>query len=464
MSNSKPLLRKEGLAVSLWSILRSFHVRKDSTANSLKVVVVSMLIMAVNLLTGILTARYLGPAGKGESSALLLWPTFLANLFMLGLPSSLLFNMKKHSEEAASLYTTALMFCFSFGALAWTVGVAGVPYGLSSHSEQIIRYAQWFMISAPVLLIEFMNNAALQARGEFQLFNRIRMLPHVGALLWLFLLLFAGRLTPLSAALAYSFTTVPVTLWLTFRMLSIYRFTIRRWKDSLAKLFRYGRSSSGADVLNALSGYMDQVIVVTLLMPADLGLYLVAFSLSRVINVIHSSLVMVLFPKAAGLEQGEAVVLVKRIFRISLCLTMLAAIPMMLLGTMVLNVLYGEQYVSAVPVFRILVLEAVIGGSTLILAQSFMSLGKPGYHSMLQAVGMGAGMLLMLVMVPQYGLISAGIALLTGSIIRLLLGLGLYKKVLHTTMPRMLIRWDDLRWLYSRFASVQVQSSDDKEK
>lgn len=458
MSNSN-LLHKSG-TVRLWSIARSLRVRKDSTAQSLKTVAVSMLIMIVNLLTGILTARYLGPAGKGESSALLLWPTFLANLFRLGLPSALLFNMRRHPDDSAPLYTTALMICLGFGGFALTIGVLGVPHALSSSSEQMIVYAQWFMLCAPILLMEATNNAALQARGEFLLFNRLRTLPHLGALIGLAVLLLAGKLTPLSAALAYSFTTIPVTLWLTSRLLSIYRLSIKRFKHSFGMIFRYARSSSAADVLSSLSVYMDQLIVVALLRPADLGLYLVALSLSRVINVVHSSLVMVLFPKAAGLENKEAIELVKRIFRISLSMTMLAAIPMMLLGTVVLNVLYGEQYTAAVSVYRILVLEAVIGGSTLILAQSFMSLGKPGYQSTLQAVGIGVGMVLLVILVPRFGLISAGIALLTGSLIRLLLGLVFYKKVLHTPIPQLWMRWEDVRWLYSRFASVPTQQPD----
>ena len=50
------------------------------------------------------------------------------------------------------------------------------------------------------------------------------------------------------------------------------------------------------DMLGAFSQYLDQLLVVLFLAPASLGIYAVAVSASRILNVIPTSVSTVLFP------------------------------------------------------------------------------------------------------------------------------------------------------------------------
>lgn len=54
--------------------------------------------------------------------------------------------------------------------------------------------------------------------------------------------------------------------------------------QNLKRLFTYGLGSYGNDLLGNFSTYIDQIVIVGLLRPADLGLYVVAVSLSRMVN------------------------------------------------------------------------------------------------------------------------------------------------------------------------------------
>ena len=65
---------------------------------------IKLLVIAVNTATGIITARMLQPEGRGELAALILWPVFLANAMTLGVPSSLVYNLRREPERASQFF------------------------------------------------------------------------------------------------------------------------------------------------------------------------------------------------------------------------------------------------------------------------------------------------------------------------------------------------------------------------
>jgi O-antigen/teichoic acid export membrane protein len=95
---------------------------------------------------------------------------------------------------------------------------------------------------------------------------------------------------------------------------------------SLRALLPYGVRSYGIDLLGALSLQIDQALVVGFLSPAAMGTYVVALSLSRMLQLFQQAVVMVLFPKAAGRPADEVIALTGQAARISTVLTSLAGI------------------------------------------------------------------------------------------------------------------------------------------
>ena len=87
--------------------------------------------VAVNSVTGMITARTLHPAGRGELAALGVWPNFLGGLLTLGLPSALIFWSRRHPAQQSSLLWAALPLALVAGALAAVTGMLGIPYWLA---------------------------------------------------------------------------------------------------------------------------------------------------------------------------------------------------------------------------------------------------------------------------------------------------------------------------------------------
>ena len=67
-----------------------------------------------------------------------------------------------------------------------------------------------------------------------------------------------------------------------------------------------------------------------------------------------------------------------------------------------------------------------MGATIAVLAQAFLSTGRPAVVALLQGVGLAAIVPLMLFAVPRYGLVGAALALLASTALRLIFVLGCF--------------------------------------
>ena len=122
-----------------------------------------------------------------------------------------------------------------------------------------------------------------------------------------------------------------------------------------------------------------------------------------------------------------------------------------ILGPWALTFLYGREFLSAVPVFRLLVAQAVLGGTTWVLCQAFMASNKPGTVSITQALGVGLTVPLLMVLVPRYDLVGAGLAMLISTAARFVFVLVNFPMTLGVRPPGLRPRWSDFTsTVYSR--------------
>jgi antigen flippase len=285
---------------------------------------------------------------------------------------------------------------------------------------------------------------ALQARGEFTLYNAVRYLQPLLTLLALGLLALVQGLTPFSAALSYVLPGIPVFFWMLARLWRSYRPVWQGLGSAFKRLTSYGLRSYGVDLLGTLGDQLDRVLVVGLLNPVMMGLYVVALSLAQTLHVFQTAVVAVLFPKASGRPVEEVVALAGFAMRASTTVTLLSAIGLAVLGPWVLGLLYGQEYSGAVTVFRLLLLHVVISGAAWVLAQALMALNRPGMVTMLQGLGLSLAVALLLVLVPRYGLEGAGLALLVSSTARFVFVIVSFPLILKVPIPRLWLTRADL--------------------
>ncbi|AFL88034.1 membrane protein involved in the export of O-antigen and teichoic acid [Terriglobus roseus DSM 18391] len=407
-------------------------------------VVSRVLIQGLNVLTGIMTARMLMPAGRGELAAIILWSGLLAGLTSFGLPTAMIFHIRRSPERVADMTWNALFLCTVISCLTAAVGAVCMPSWLHQYPHWAIVAAQWFLLITPVASVTYILRAALEAKQNFSGSNLSQILNPAAVLVILGVLYELHRFDTLTAACAYIFAALPPIGLLLWRSRSLFDRGVKlRWATQKL-LLSYGVRSYGIDLIGTLALQVDQVLVVSFLHPAELGVYVVMLSLSRVLNVFQGSVVAVLFPKATGLSMETTLAMTSRAVRMSTAITAVAAVTLGIVGPILLRIFYGRAYTSSIGTLRLLLVEVVLSGATVVLAQAFMALGRPGFVTSLQGVGLAVCVPMMLLLIPRWGIAGAAASLLISTTCRFITIYVSFRLVLKTKAPRLLLKKEDL--------------------
>jgi O-antigen/teichoic acid export membrane protein len=410
-------------------------------------------IILVNVATGILIARTLGPSNRGAAAAITLWPLVISGLLTLGLPAALAYEIRRKAGSAADLFSSALLLSAILGACAFAIGFAIVPRVLFQYPRPVIVFAQVMMLFAPIILVTLTLRAFYESRGDFKQSNALSYVPPLMTLAGLLVLLILHKLSAYSVAVAYEAPFALTTVVTLFRLRHFIRLP-EKFAQHARLLLHYGVRAYGIDMLNTLAAQIDQAMVIGLLSPASFGFYVVAINGARILSVLGNSLNSVLFPTASGLDSARAVSLVSRSARMVFACTLLAAVIFVAALPVLVPLTYGKEYLSVIGLIRLLTIAVVFGTTTSTFTQAFMATGRPEIATVLQCVGVCITPPLMLALIPKFGLTGAAYAIDISNALRFGLVMISYAVFLRVGIPRLLPTLQDIRDLCGRLRHV----------
>jgi O-antigen/teichoic acid export membrane protein len=407
----------------------------------------SVLIVIINICTGIISARLLGPTGRGELASILLGLQLVSLLSIVGLPTSSIFHLKKMPEHRSEIVGGTLFLAALLGLFAGAMGWVIVPHWLEGYSPPIVTAAQLTILLTPLFSLYQVATPVLRARDGFAIFNAVRLLPPVLTLLSLVLVALSDVRSPIMISLAYTLSYCAVLGW---PLLWIWRDCQPRLRGSgksIGLLLRYSARSLAVDIANTLSLYIDRIVLVYLLAPSAVGLYVVAVSMAQPLKEIGWSIALVLFPKASEYGREQAIDVSGLAARAGLSVMIAAGMPFVIIAPLFLSALFGEEFLPAAPVFRLMVIATILGGTADIISQAFLATGKPGIVSILRSLELLMLFALLIYVVPHFGLMGAAWAILATACVRFLSILVCYPFVLKKSPPRLYLSRSDIRRL-----------------
>jgi len=411
----------------------------------------NLLVMALSTLTSIATARMFGVVGKGEFSAILLWPTLLAGIVSFGLPTSLIYNVKRHAGKESELIRTGFLFQLPVAAVTGCIAWIFMPFWLGGYPEPVVAAARWYAVCMlPILLAINLLSALAQSIGRFRVYNGVRLYVPLLNLAGLLALWAAGNLSLTSAAGVFLATSAAVVAAAVYSLRESLKINwLRGLRDRFAAkaLLGYGSKVFGVELLGTVYAQFDKLVILSMLSARELGLYTVVYALSRVFNAVQTAITSVVFPKVTGQDNSVILATVGRAFRLTMLLMALAAVPCMLIGRTLMGLLFGEPFLDASAAFYILSVECIVGGGAWILASAFNAMGRPGLVLIRQIIALAATVGLFFALVPSYGLNGIAAALLIGALIRLAVTLLSMRLVFHIKLGALLFQREDLRFL-----------------
>lgn len=412
-----------------------------------------LFVVGLNAATGILSARALQPAGRGELAAMILWYVFLASTFTFGVPSALTFQLRKNPERRSEILGTAILLGTLTASLAMLIGFIGMPHWLAQYDHRVIFFARLFLLNTPISALFLIGRAALESDDDFTSSNLSLIGPPLLTVIILATLWITHRMNPVTAAWAYVPAGLPSFFLMLHQLHVRFRVRFRNLLQNAKLLMSYGIRSYGIDLCGTMALYVDQALVIRILKPEMMGTYVVALSLSRMLNALHTAVVMVLFPKAVSATPAEVVEMTGRATRLTTFFTAVCGLGIVLIGPQLLSLFYGHEYRSASSILRILVIEVVLSGATLVLSQAFMALSRPGIVTILHVIGLSLTIPLMLILVPRYGTTGAAWSLLLSTCARFGFVIFFFPKYLGFRCPRILLRLSDFQMMRSMIAN-----------
>ena len=424
-----------------------------STAAAIQTFGARVIILGMNLLTGIVTANLLGPAGRGEQGAMALWPAVLMPILAIGLPMSLVYNWRKTERFGPDFFWSAIGVSLIIGIVGGGGAALAMPWLLRGYDSDVVAGAQGLVLLMPFMLCNTLVYSVYEARGRFKWINIVMMGQTLATLLLLAALGAAGELTAVRSAYCYALPPLVFALISGLRLLPDMPLRLRRLKVTVRRLHGYGWRSYGIELMGVISAYIDQLLLVALLAPAELGMYVVAASLARMLHMISGSAAVVLFPKVAAQPLEDVIAYVSLSSRVATTATGLIALVIALVAPVMLPFIYGEDFAPVTQIFPILLAEAVLAGSVKIIGQGFMGAGRPGVIAFAQGVGLACVVPLLAVLVPPYGVMGAAVSMLLATLVRIAFIAGCYELLLRRRMPGLIIRRSDVSFLYRRIVS-----------
>src|SRR5215831_13894470 len=160
---------------------------------------------------------------------------------------------------------------------------------------------------------------------------------------------------------------------------------------------------------------LDQMVMATFLPAQVLGLYVVAVAWGGATHPLMSAVGAVMFPgvatQANPSQQREVFVQGIRIAGVT---SLVIAMPFLLVTPLVLPLVFGKQFSTAIPAALVLVVAGAIAGLNTVFEEGLRGLGQPVSVLWAECGGVAVAIVFLLILLKPLAIMGAALASLLG--------------------------------------------------
>jgi O-antigen/teichoic acid export membrane protein len=380
----------------------------------------------VALFSGPILAQALGVDGRGAVAAATAPLALVVTLATFGVPEAVTWVIARFPRLARNAAARGMSLLTVAGLMAMAAVYLSTPWlsGGSAPVGQLILLASLAIV--PNLLVGVLRGVA-SATQSWKLVAIERILTSSLRLAVLIPFWLTGTLTPLVATLTVAVMPVAGAVVYVGRMRSLppKSVDVPRLAQSRG-LLGYGVRVWVGSLSGMLLSRLDQVLLTPLTGTYQLGLYVVAVSVSELPLIINQAVRDVTFVTDAADSVDERL---SSSARISTFLCGVAALALGLTMLWWLPLLFGDDFRDALPVAGVLLAAVVLGTPGSIGGSGLSARGRPGLRSVSLAVACVINIGLLVLLAPVLGAMGAALATLAGNLISSNLNLVFLAKV-----------------------------------
>jgi O-antigen/teichoic acid export membrane protein len=386
--------------------------RESATHAVLRTATATGIILACGVITGLISARSLGPTGRGQLAAITVWASTFLYAGTFGLSEAVVYFAAAEPALRARVWMTAQVGAVILGILITAAGWVLIPLLFSGGDPAVVGWIQWYLLLFAVPCLSSLCACSwLQGAGRLGAFNVSRTLVHVvNAIAFLILLLardssvwhFASALLIGNAA-----------TWLVAGAFGPWR-SVGTQPPSLTlarRMLHYGLRVQVGNWSNAMNVRLDQLLLSLFAPAASLGVYVVAVTYANVIMTLPTSAALVMLPEIIREHrESRSSACLKKWYRRLLWATVIGCAVVAVSGAYLLPLLFGQAYDDAVPLLAILGPATVLLGMNHIVSTAFDGIDRPQVGSAAELVGLVVTAISLVALLPRYGMYGAAMA------------------------------------------------------
>jgi O-antigen/teichoic acid export membrane protein len=397
-------------------------------------------ILLSNIVSSLIGARALGPAGRGDLLIVVLWPPVVAMMAAFGLPTAYRYWMAREPQRVSKLFSNAVIYTIAIGIVSVVLADLIVPHLVGKRSPEVITLLRIYQVNIPAALFLDLMRGLLEGTKRFGWGGAARMIFFGVQAVGFTALWFSGHLTVATAA----FTMIAAqTTAMLLAVAAVIHQLRPSWQPSWAEFktsMTYGARDYPGGVADFTTLRLDQLMLGAMASNVAIGLYVTAVRLSEITALAANALAEALMPEVAASETTKkAELLVARTLRLTIYMYALILVPLWLSAHLILELLFGARFVPATGALRWLLVAAAVWGVSSIVISGLRGFGYPVLSTIARfaAAVVTAGALMFLL--PRFGITGAAIASLIGYSVMLLVALMVFVR------KRQLTLWECLR-------------------
>jgi len=369
--------------------------------------------LVLSMATAAITARWLGPGGRGQLAILLLVPSVMQLFLNLGIGVANVYYAGSGRLAVAQLTSNAAVFVM-LGTVAGAVialvlllckllpallpgiptryvllGMAALPLGLASNALSTILQGLRRILTLNMLSV---------AQGLLTVISTAVFV------IWLEM----GVVGALAASLSVQAVILVAMASCVWREGARFR---PRWDRHVVGLtLDYGLKGYVGNLLQSFTYRLDTFLVNFFVGPAGVGIYGAAVALAELLWQLPNAVGFVLFPKSASSSSETMNRFTPRVFWLVLAASSVGALALAVFGKLAIRLIYSGTFLEAYVPMLVLLPGVVLLGAGKTLTNDIAGRGYPHYNSMTAGLGLVVTLVLDLTLIPRMGALGAAIA------------------------------------------------------
>jgi len=362
-------------------------------------------------LLGILTARWLGPSGKGVVTAFATWAQLIGWVAGLGLGTAFQLravNIRGERVLLGRMLGNALVFSVTVGLTTSLIALPLLSRSLRHLSSDAPAIASLLLLPIAInMLTGFLALMQLALRRTGLYGTTLLISPIVTGTLAVGFRIF-HYLNPISLSFAYAAGSLASLAIAAGRL--PWRLS-RPHMPSLLHDLRFGVKTWFGSVLGLANLRLDLLLLSTFLASAKIGIYAAATNLLIPVGVLPAVVSLLILPEvASAATTREGYGLIRSRAALTVKVSSLTAGAICLLCPVVIPALLGPAYRPAIPLVFILAPGLVARAYANVLIAGSTGLKKTKVGNVAETAGLFFTVVLLAALVPTLGILGASLA------------------------------------------------------